>query len=256
MYHDIETRLIRRRGHTHRAILVERDLEQVLIGSLIDTFLLDDDRRLAIEVTCLELTLGDILGMHKRQRIHHAADQVVGLEHNDLVVDISVGHIQTESLHQGRLCAAVTGILLDHHRSLRIVGRNPFAVFEHRQTESYTYKDHKQIPIVHEGEDPLNRIELGLLIQRIVLLAGVLRVAVLTIAVLGIAILGIAAYIHTVGAIRARAVRVTVLAVAIGTGTIRPGTIRIAVQIITVSRIGIIVISTHSVLFIYELYIG
>ena len=161
--HNIHPVLYGRRTHTHRTVLVERYLIHVLIGRLVDTLLLYQDRRLTVQVTGLELTLGDILSLHKRQRVHHAADQVVRTEHDDLIVDIGVCHVQTKTLHQVALRASIARVLLDHHRSLRVVRRNPFAVFEHRQTKSDTYKDHKQIPIVHEREQPLDGVELHLL---------------------------------------------------------------------------------------------
>ncbi len=134
-----------------------------MVRRLVYTLLLDEDRRLAVEVTGFELALGDILGLHEGQRIHNTADQVIGSEDDHLVVHIGIGHIQTESLHQTGLCAAVTGVLLDDHCSLRIVGRDPFAVLQHRQTESNPHKDHKEIPIVGKSEDPLNGVELCLL---------------------------------------------------------------------------------------------
>ena len=77
------------------------------------------------------------------------------------------------------------------------------------------------------------------------MVAAILAVAVLAVAVLGIAVLGVTPGIHAVGAIDACAVRVAILAV-----TVRRTAIRIAVEVVAVTGICIIVISTHSVLFI------
>ena len=87
------------RGDMHRSVLVGGNEEHHLIGTRMKACVLNDDRRITVQLTGFESSLRDVLYIEERQRIHYAAHQVVGTEHNHLIVHILIACVHAEALH-------------------------------------------------------------------------------------------------------------------------------------------------------------
>ena len=149
---DIHRYILVGTSDMHRTVLEEIDLIEIVISTRIQTGRLHQDRRLTIELTGLESSLGDILHVQERQRVHYAAGQVIGLKHDHLVVDVLVTCVHTKTLHQCQTGTTITVVLLNDDRTLRQIRRQPPSVLQHRETHCNRNTYHEQIPVVQEGK--------------------------------------------------------------------------------------------------------
>ncbi len=105
----------------------------------------------------------DVFHIHKRQRVHRSAYQVITAQYNQLVVDILVPCVHAKALHQHCIAAHTAAILLDDEGAGSQVCLHYALVLQISQRESNNACYYKQIPIADNAEDPLHYIEVRLL---------------------------------------------------------------------------------------------
>ena len=131
------------------------------VGRIADIIARYGHRRTFVEVVASEPALRVIIYGEFGIGFHNPSKQVVGSEHNYLVIYIAKCSIYIKSSKQLILTIRIMPTALNHHHGIGFVKRLPTAVFQICQSHEYGYADDKKIPAFQKTGNPHYHGSLG-----------------------------------------------------------------------------------------------